>query len=478
MSSQTRAAGSPATDPILRRAAVLTGVLALLLALDRVLIPIRILTPHEGQEPLSPLYAIWSPVLSLWLAPALAAGLTVVLVGHRLPRRPNLWPAAIGALLLLLAAIGLALVRGGPPALTAPFVIYAGEDYTADLPLALAAPGRFLTSFVDLMPRLSLHGCTHPPGFTLFLAAAVRLLGGAPLARALLVIVLGALAMLPLHALACRRYGPEAARLAVALYAGVPAVLLFTATSLDALLPLPSLVALDLADRGRRGAPWWGLAAGATIALVTFFSFSGLALLPIGAAVLLGPTVATGDERNGGTRSAGAVRCGWLLAGFLFPYLLLRLAAGFDMAACFMRGRANLAIIEEQMKGRGAHPARDFVYTSFGNLLAFAVGLGSPVVILVTAAIRRQWRAVHRQRRRWRADGLLIGLMVVLAGMTLSYVYLLEVERIWLFLVGPLVVVAGAELARRQPSPRLIAQLLALLVGQALVMETLLYTFW
>ena len=41
---------------------------------------------------------------------------------------------------------------GGPAALSAPFTIYAGEDYTADLPLALRSPRQFVAHFTALMP--------------------------------------------------------------------------------------------------------------------------------------------------------------------------------------------------------------------------------------------------------------------------------------------------------------------------------------
>jgi hypothetical protein len=138
------------------------------------------------------------------------------------------------------------------------------------------------------------------------------------------------------------------------------------------------------------------------------------------------------------------------------------------------------------------------VYTSAGNLVAFAIGLGAPVVVLVAGAVvRRPWRAGsardasrsdasrsdaprrdHSHPDPSRIDGLLAGLLVTLLGMALSHVYLLEVERIWLFLIGPCVAVAAAELARRRPPARTVQVLVGLLLAQSLLMETLLYTFW
>jgi hypothetical protein len=451
--------------------AVAAGLLALLIV-DLLLVPIDILTPHGAQVPLSPLYALWAPAPATagwgWSLPALVLATLVVVAARRfLELGPaNRQLVALATVVLLTSSF--ALTAGGPAALTAPFEIYAGEDYSADLPLALAAPGAFLDHFAEIMPRLSLHGSTHPPGFTLLLATIVRLLGPSPLARALTVILLGGLAVLPLHALARRRHGEDAAGLALLLYATVPSVLLYTATSLDAILPLPAIVALDALDRVRTGRLRWAAVGGLAIGVVTFLSFSGLALLGAGGLLLVL------DRQGPRPWRRAAMAIALMLGGCVAPFAVLAVATGFDPIGCFAGARANLAVLEEQMKGRGQHPWRDWIYTTLGNTVAFAIGLGSTVVAACLLAVRD---IASRARRRTH-DGLLVAALATLVVMAVSGVYLLEVERIWLFLMPPLVAAAAGSLTREGAARTALRPLVAIQIGQAVVLELLLDTFW
>ncbi len=445
------------------RSLAVAGAFVLLIACDRAFIPVAVLTPHGAEEPLSPLYALWRPVLSAWHLPAVGFAVILAVMAGRVSRLGPRVAAAGGVVALAGFAAALAMVRGGPAALIASLRVYGSESYLADVPLVFAGLGDFLRSFVERMPELSLHGRTHPPGFTLFLAGAVHAFGPVPLAYPLLIIVCAALAVVPLADLARRRYGAEVGTLAVLLYVTVPSVLLFTATALDALVPLPALAALAAAERARGGHPAWAFAGGLLLACTLFMTFTGLALVIVAAGLVLS-----------GTRRAVPLRLALLTAGIVLPFLLLSAVTGFDIIACFMRARENLVLLETGMKGRGLHPLRDLVYVAAGNLGALAIGLGAPVVVLASRALLKGGRRGPAPS----ADGLLLGLVVALSAMILSGAYLLEVERVWLLLMGPLVAVAAAELARLHPLADSARSAVSIAIGQALVMETLLYTFW
>jgi hypothetical protein len=209
--------------------------------------------------------------------------------------------------------------------------------------------------------------------------------------------------------------------------------------------------------------------------------------------VIAGLAVIDGDW----SARARCVRLALAAAGGILPFALLFWLAGFDVIACFRQARTQLEFIEIQLKGRGQHPARDFFYTVIGNLVAWAIGFGTASFALFGRSLLRtvtarapnaRVRATRTPATRtpaaptlagWRrGDGLLVGLVAALLVMDLSFLYLLEVERIWMFLMPAAVAVAAAELGRMRDAGRPVQVVLILQTAQCLIMETLLYTFW
>ncbi len=127
--------------------------------------------------PAQPLTLILRPALSSW------ALVGVVVLGVALLAARWLFRSQIGSAWFGLALFGLTLasrlalnvVRGGPHALYADFVIgRVGEGRTEYLP-ALGqlsdGAGAFLERYVSLVPTLPVHAAGHPPGLLLTLNA-------------------------------------------------------------------------------------------------------------------------------------------------------------------------------------------------------------------------------------------------------------------------------------------------------------------
>ncbi len=96
----------------------------------------------------------------------------------------------------------------------------------------------------------------------------------------------------------------------------------------------------------------------------------------------------------------------------------------------------------------------------FGSPVAFLVALGPPVA----------WFALRAAGDGWGPAVALFGVLAIAAVLGFTKA---ETERIYLFLV-PLACIAAAA---RMPD-RLLPPVLALLAGQALAVELLLYTVW
>ena len=335
--------------------------------------------------------------------------------------------------------------------------------------------GELLANFPAASADLDLHSRTHPPGPLLLvraldawtrgwtvpeggLAAAARDAFDREIRRArergrpapetpagpwavvvlaFLLPALAALAAWPLHRLA-RTWGlpPAAAALAVLLWLLAPARSLFT-PSLDQALPFLLVGAAALAAGGGR---LRAAGAGLLAAAACFLSYGCLAMLPWLGLVILsaGPPETPALSGTSGTppwrQRSTWVRAVLLGSGFLAPWLVLALAAGYAPWRDF-----RLAI--------AAHREMAVVTRSYStwvgwNLYDFALLLGPAVVGLALAALRRgSGRAFHWGRwGLWGFWGLLV--LLDLSGSVRG-----EVGRIWLFFMPLAGLFAAADLA-------------------------------
>jgi 4-amino-4-deoxy-L-arabinose transferase-like glycosyltransferase len=407
-----------------------------------------------------PLLSQFHPSIGPWLPLAIIAILAAIAILPGAMRWPTWQFLTVAILLGWVVAVTLAAESHGLSAITAPF--RRPLEYWASVPLARSLGVRaFVSQFPDFGGRLSLHAATHGPSAVLFLWLLSGLSGGNLLGVSLWVTLVGVVGAIPAYAIAQELAGERTARLAALLFLCAPGVLIYSATSMDAVFMTVVAVALAALVRAPRS-PTWAIGAGALWALALSFTFGAftLGLFAVGIGV-----IALRDRR----RSAAALiaRGAMVVVGMLLGLLLLRLVLGMNLVADFRAAsRANF---------HDASRARPYLYWVFANIPAFLWVAGIAQTALLVHQTRMQWRA--------RSFGFETVLLCVIALSSLSGVFLGEVDHIWLFFIPPLAAVAASGLERtldtdEHRADSYVRGVLAGSLGQATLIQVLLYTYW
>jgi hypothetical protein len=382
---------------------------------------------------------------ALWLAVAAAAVAALTAAAPRLLAAPR--PAPAFAAVAFAAALGLELavnaVRLGTYGwwrifdLGAGGSFEAGNEYLPGLGALRYGARFFLDRFAELVPALPVNVAGHPPALLLVidtfgLGTAQRLAG---------LCIAAAAVTAPLAYALARTLGlaEPRARLAGLLTAASPAMVLFGATSADAVFAAAGLTAACLlASR----TPWVRALGMIALAVAAFFSWALLAIAAW-AAILA--------WRREGLRAAIVLAAGCAAAVVAFDAALYALS-GYDAIGTL---RATEAYYRNSL-------ARDRPYWFWvlGSPVAFLVTAGLPVAAGLLTGVRRALAPAA-------AIGAVIAI-AALAGFTKA-----EVERIWLPFV-PLACVAAAA-ALPLGRPRLLVGALAV---QALLTTVLFETIW
>jgi hypothetical protein len=400
-----------------------------------------------------PFYVFPDPQLDLGWAvvalPVVAAAVAAVLATHR---APIAWPwrVAASAGLAAVLALAVAALASGPGAWAAPF------DYTGEYPAGVDQLGdlpAFLREFPARLPDLPSHATGHPAGAMVLYALVARVWPGLT-AAALATVALGSLGAVAAGGLARDELGERGGRLSLAVWVVAPGVVLYLATSADAVFAAVLGGAALAAHRGlvRRSAAWTA-AGGVLLWAASMLTYAAVLLL-----VFLGVRAA-GQLR---TDSAWVLRWAALTSAVVVSLAVgLWLASGYDVAA------AVLAV-------RGAYQAapgsagRSLVHWLPGDLLAFGGMLGVPLL----AALAARTVAVVRERAWTSLDAAALATLLAAAswGFTKG-----EVERIFQFLVALVLVPAVRQLlAWRARTPVVVG----LLIGQTLLVQVLFATRW
>ena len=418
--------------------------------------PTFILTPFQGAVPLAPLYAWFQErgsertlVPVLILAAALAAW--------------RLLPARRQVLFLLCAVAFSIAFRFSVHAIRSDFLpgreflFYPGEDVINDV-RRVTSVGDFLRGYADLQPHLSLHGQHQPPGFalidyglTLLLGRDVGLIGSA-------LTLVASLVVLPANCLGRGLRGRLEDGRACAMLAGaLPGSVAFGAVSMDAVFATLAAVIYAVAvHEMRRPRLALRCVVGLLLAIGMMLSYSTFVVGLFCALVI----VFDRFRRP----LACLAHLAEVLAAFLLPLIALRLCTGFDPLLCFANAwRINTATLAG-IVGHSLGGAEVWRYASAGNLLAFLITLGPAVVAGWLLLIG------HRFARE---EGIVAAAFaVVLAAGVFGGFYLMESERIFLYLATPAALVAILPASFR---PRTAVALAGL---QAIVMEVFLDTLW
>ena len=428
--------------------------------------------PAEWRWPYRP------PGLALW--PALAAALfaaallATLLLGPK-GRRGTAWMALWGY------GLSLSLVAAQPEGFGRVVRVLASRHSFSYLYDAALAPAthELLADFPAASAALSMHSRTHPPGALLAIRGidrAARALGPAgalraPLAQtaegamaaeisrarergkpvpahapsplsavalAFLLPLAAALAALPLFSLG-RDSGLSdlGARSAAAIWLTVPAGILFT-PSLDQALAGVTALGAALAAGSRGPEPTTGrwkdlriAGAGIVLALGCLISYGLLVAVPFVA------WVAFSAPEGSFRQPRRFVRAALVGAGFVLPWLLLALFAGYDPWQSF---RAAISA-----HGQMAVASRSYATWLLANPFDFALLCGPAAAVL--GAVGLFSRQAPQPLRRTLRGGAALFALLWLSGSVRG-----EVGRIWLFAMPFVALLAAAALEESDPS--------------------------
>ncbi len=147
-------------------------------------------------------------------------------------------------------ACAVAMIRGGTAGIAQAYARQTSE-MVGDIGKASSFLD-MLNRYVEIQPFLSVHGRCHPPGPILLLWFFSKGLGNDPLVLSLCTVAFGALAVIPMYLWTREMLGQRVGLTAALVYALVPSVVLFQATSADTLFPPVTLATLWLFERALR----------------------------------------------------------------------------------------------------------------------------------------------------------------------------------------------------------------------------------
>ena len=412
-----------------------------------------------------PLFVRWHPLVGPLLLVPVAMGAGLWLLLPKLMRLPRARFLVILVMFTWLFAETLAMQSGRARtfnnccvedgfAASLTTVLQRPEDYFHDVSLVQRlGPREFGRRYPTIVRTdaqgLSIHSGTHPPGASVLEWAMWRLTGRSTLAVAILIALIGALGVLPAQAIAGELYEERTARVAAVLFACAPGVLLFSATSGDAIFMTLTGVAMAALVRAPRSDAW-AIGAGALSAVALAFTWGALALFPVGLGVaLLG-------LRDHAPKTI-IRRVGLAVAGLAAGWLIIRSLTGIDLIADFAPA------VHRQVTFLTYR--RSYVYWSLGNVVAFLFVVGVVNTGSIVSSTVTRWRE--------RRPGMETVLWATLALTSISSVFKGETDHNWLFFMPLAIAVSAGAVVEAELRVGVAAGL-----GQAVLTEALFYTGW
>ena len=434
--------------------------------------------------------------LPVHLLPALVAGAALAVLTALLCRRGG-WEGmtcarriiSLAALVLIVFAFQIALLNAVGIPWVAPGVYVISPNITTyfSVSLGVQSPADWIARYPELLSALPHHAATHPPGLVLFFwlvrkVAAVAPLDGpspildvlvaladrlgmsltaadavAAIVSAALIALIGALGLVPLYLLTRSLTDERTAICATCLAGSMPGLLLLGASP-DLIVMTLAIAALCRGYSGYRGSAVSGLLAGVVVAAGIFLSLA-FALVVVWTALWVAVGIARSPDRPAAVRRA--VRTALLpVVSFGVVYLALYFIWGY---------RPIATTVQALSAHRGittVEAARTYWKWVLMNPVECAVFAGIP---LVAAAF---WFLPHlRRAQNARLVSFLIAWLVLCALGNLSGAVRGEVGRIWLFLLWPPAVAAGAFVASRKDAGQTAGLLVLLQVAQAILMK-------
>lgn len=388
----------------------------------------------------------------------------------RLHALPGTLIVAFFLIFSILIDITVAMIDGGIEALVHPFTRTDLEYY--GLVNEVKGVSLFLKDFVLMLPSFkSVHVATHPPAPVMFLWAVPKLFGDGVLIASLSVIIFSSLSIIPVYLLSRDLYGKEVGFYSIALYTLAPNIIIFTATSMDAVFtffPAWSIYFFFKAIKGKYS-PIYPILSGLSFAIGMFMTIGviiiGLFFMIIGLYYAI----------TGPGMFDTFTKLLTLLLGILGFYLLLYITTGFNALECFS---AISRLHIESITGPGITERGSYLYWRFGNLTAILLFIGVPTALLF---LKEAGISIVNTIKDRQIDIYVLASVITLFVVIFAELVNGEMERCTLFLAPFFIIPSAKHLLRlfAGKDARAVASItLIILFVQTMSLESLLYTFW
>lgn len=395
------------------------------------------------------------------------------LIGHVMPRLASpapLQPAETRRILIGLFAFsiafacGIAMIRGGLYGIEQAYARSAYE-YTGDIGKTRSIQALF-AQYLEIHEHLSMHAKVHPPGpIALLWLFSMFLLTSSPLPLSLATVVFSSLAIFPLYGWTKRVTDGRTALVACLCYCLIPSVVLFTATSADALFTPFTLGTLYCFERAiRTRSARFALLAGAGYGAMMLLKFS---LIGVGAYFGL---VGLWLMRRPETRWNVAQTAALMIAAVGAVLGAVYWWSGYDIYANFLVAKAQFDLDQKHLDELAPRLAA-WTYRFWNPACWFYFG-GIPLALLFLWEL---FRGGAERRAPW------IVFALALFALNLLYIARGEGERSALYMIPFILMPAASQLVRLNDKsgdqgPLLLT--LAFLAYQTWFTETFFYTYW
>ncbi len=357
----------------------------------------------------------------------------------------------------------IAMLRDGPEGIAQ---AYRRETYEYIGDIGKTSSIRTLFSrYMDILPYLSLHARAAPPGPIALLWVMSYVVGRGAMALSLATVAVGASAVIPLYYWARDLCGRRVALTCCMVYACIPSIVLFTATSAEMLFMPFTIATLFLFDRAlRRGGIGYAVGAGLLFGVLALLKFT---LIGVGAYFALAGLwrLRVREERMRVLRTALV-----MAAACLAFHATVRWWTGFDIVACFWAAKTHFDM--DQAKLDLITPRLPGWTYRFINPLCWFYFAGIPASLLFLRRIFRPDPA---------ARGLFLVMALTLFALNLLYLGRGEGERSALY-IFPFIALPAAhmldEIGRRTASVAPLLATLAFLAFQCWLTESFFYAYW
>lgn len=367
------------------------------------------------------------------------------------------------AVFLFLFSGAIAMLRDGIGGITAAYERH-NYEYIGDIGRGLTIRGLF-RDYLKMHRFLSMHAKVHPPGPIVLLWLVSYVAGREPLGLSVATMLVSAISVIPLYYWTRDLTDTRTALISCLLYVLTPCVVLFTATSADALFMPLTITTLLLFWRAlHRQSAVYALGAGALYAAMSLTSFS---LVSIGAFFAFVGLWRLRDK----TLRWSVVRTAVVMAAaFLAVHAAVRLWSGFDVIECFKVCKHQFDT--DQMNLDKETPRFAWWAWKVLNPACWFFFAGIPVSVLFV------WR-LARPAPDTKAQFVVFALTLIV--LSLLYLARGEGERSAMYIM-PFVVLPAAHLldtlGRTARSHGPLITTLVFLACQVWVIECFFYTYW